>query len=220
MLLPALASLGHMKITVIGASGGVGSHAVGRALADGHWVRAAVRNPDNVKIQHGRLDVVACEARDPASVSAAVRGADAVLCTVGADSNASTTLYSTSAENILRAMTEHGVHRLVFLSNFGVLDEQSTDWRSAALLFLVRRVIRDTLTDHRRALDVMRRCDLQWTAVRPMALTDAPSLGRYRVAMEGLPARGWRIARADVAEFMLKQLHDDRYVRKVPALAY
>lgn len=209
-----------MNITVIGASGGVGSHAVQRALAVGHWVTAAVRNPANVTIQHGRLQVVPCDACDAIGVSSAVRGADAVLCTVGADSSAATRLYSTSAKNILHAMAEHGVPRLVFLSNFGVLDERSTDWRSAALLFLVKRVIRDTLTDHRRALDAMRRCDLQWTAVRPMALTDAPSLGRYRVAIDGLPARGWRIARADVADFMLQQLHDDRYVRKAPALAY
>lgn len=53
-----------------------------------------------------------------------------------------------------------------------------------------------------------------------MALTDGPSLGRYRVAIDGLPARGWRIARADVAEFMLRQVQDDRYLYKVPALAY
>jgi putative NADH-flavin reductase len=209
-----------MNITVIGASGGVGRHAVERALADGHRVTAAVRNPGNFRMQHEQLQVAQCDTRNPVAVSAAVRGADAVLCTVGADSNASTTLYSTSAEHILRGMTEHGVRRLVFLSNFGVLDERSTDWRSALLLFLIKRVIRDTLTDHRRALELMRRCAVQWTAVRPMALTDAPSLGRYRVSIEGLPGKGWRIARADVAEFMLRQLHDDHYVCKAPALAY
>jgi putative NADH-flavin reductase len=209
-----------MNITVIGASGGVGRHAVERALSEGHRVTAAVRNPKKIAIAHERLRVVACDARDPVSVTLAVAGSDAVLCTVGADANAGTTLYSTTAYSILHAMQEHSVQRLVFLSNFGVLDEQPTDWRSAALLFLIKRVIRDTLTDHRRALDAIRRCDLQWTAVRPMAMTDAPASGRYRVSIDGLPVKGWRVARADVAHFMLQLLHDNRYVHQAPAVAY
>jgi putative NADH-flavin reductase len=209
-----------MNIVVIGASRGVGSRVVERALVEGHRVTAAVRNLAGMQAQHERLRIVACDVRDPVAVSAAVRGQDAVVCAVGAENNDSITLYSTAAENILRGMREHGVRRLVFLSNFGVLDETATDWRGSILLFLVRRVIKHTLADHRRALEKLRRSELQWTAVRPMALTNGPAIGRYRIALDALPAKGWRIARADVAEFMLRQAQDDRYLHEVPALAY
>lgn len=210
-----------MNIVVIGASGGVGSRVVERALTDGYRVTAAVRDPAKVTAHHALLRVVPCDVANFSSVSAAVRGQDAVVCTVGADSSRSTTLYSTAAENILRGMNEHGVGRLVFLSNFGVLGETGTDWRSSLLLFLCRRIIGDTLADHRRALDKLyRSAALHWTAVRPMVLTDRRPLGRYRIAVDGLPAKAWHIARADVADFLLRQIQDTRYLGKIPAIAY
>jgi putative NADH-flavin reductase len=88
------------------------------------------------------------------------------------------------------------------------------------MLMLARRVIRHTLADHRRALEAFIRSDLEWVAVRPMALTNGPLTGRYRIAASGLPHKGRRIARADVADFMLSQAQDDRYLRQAPAIAY
>jgi hypothetical protein len=57
-------------------------------------------------------------------------------------------------------------------------------------------------------------------AVRPLVLTDGPWTGHYRIALEGLPVGGTHIARADVADFMLRQVSSDRYVHKIPAIAY
>jgi len=46
------------------------------------------------------------------------------------------------------------------------------------------------------------------------------SKGRYRIAIEGIPRWGFRISRADVADFMIRQLTTDEFVRKMPATAY
>ena len=43
-----------MQITVFGASGGIGKHAVEYALEKGYFVTAYLRNPDKLKIQHER----------------------------------------------------------------------------------------------------------------------------------------------------------------------
>jgi putative NADH-flavin reductase len=167
------------------------------------------------------LRALACDVLDPAAVSQAIAGQDVVLCAVGADARRSpTTLYSTAARNILQAMQEHHVRRLIFLSNFGVLDETAQDMRGAALLFLAKRFLRHALADHRRALAEIQRHTVEWIVVRPLPLTDGPWTGSYRVAVDGLPRKGSHIARADVADFMARQVTSDAYLSKAPAVAY
>jgi len=55
--------------------------------------------------------------------------------------------------------------------------------------------------------------------VRPVILTNGPWTGRYRVVIEGIPRGSYRISRADVADFMIRQLTSDEFVRKMPAIA-
>jgi putative NADH-flavin reductase len=217
---PPPARLLAMKVAVIGASRGVGRHIAERALARGYDVTAAMRNPAALELRHERLRTVTCDALDSASVSAAISGQDVVLCAIGDNSRGPTTLYSSAAANVLAGMRQHSVRRLVFLSNFGVLDETASDFIGSLLLLLARRVIRHTLADHRRALDAIRSSGVEWIAVRPMALSNSPRTGRYRVDRTGLPRNGRSIGRADIADFMLSQAHDDSYLRQVPAVAY
>jgi hypothetical protein len=117
-------------------------------------------------------------------------------------------------------MQAQKVRRLVFLSNFGVLGEKAQDFRGAALLFLVRCFIRPTLADHRRALEEIQDHAPEWVAVRPLPLTNGPWTGQYRVVVDGIPAKSSHIARADVADFMMRQAMDDSYLYKAPAIAY
>ena len=88
------------------------------------------------------------------------------------------------------------------------------------MLFLGRISLRNVLPDQRQALEEVRQSHLEWVVVRPLALTDAPGRGTWRVALDGLPQRGRRIARADVAAFMLDQLASKDYLRTIPALAW
>jgi putative NADH-flavin reductase len=209
-----------MNIIVFGANGGVGRCLIERALSEGHTVTAAVRNPAAVDAAQEGLRVMSCDIRDADSVARGIAGQDAVFCTVGADIRGRTDLYSTAARTIVQGMRSQRVRRLVFLSNFGVLGETATDIRGAVLLFLAKRVLRHTLDDHRRALAEIQDHVPEWIAVRPLPLTNGASTGRYRIAVDGIPAKGTHIARADVADFMLRQATNHDYLRKAPALAY
>lgn len=205
---------------IFGASRGVGRQLVERALLNGHDVTAAVRTLEPMHDTGGRQRVAQCDVLDAERVSQTIARQDAVLCAIGTNARGPVTLYSTAARNIVQGMQAHGVPRLVFLSNFGVLDETADDLRGRALLFLIKRVLRHTLADHRRALDVIRSFAPEWIAVRALPLTNGPWTGQFRTALEGLPAGGTRIARADVADFMVRQVESDDYLRKVPAIAY
>jgi putative NADH-flavin reductase len=209
-----------MNLIVFGASRGVGRSLTELALANGHRVTAVVRDPSAFELSHESLEVVAGDVTDAGSLPRDLGGHDVVFCTVGAETRGATTLYSTAARNIAQAMEDQGARRIVFLSNYGVLNEKGAGLRSSALLLMVKLFARGTLEDHRRALDELRKHDLDWIAVRPMPLTNGPRTGEYRIAVEGLPKGGTRISRADVADFMLKQLDNDDYVREIPAIAY
>lgn len=215
--------LGHnrlMNIVVFGANRGVGRFLVNHALAEGHQVTAAVRNPVPSGVRHQRLRVVRCDVLDAGSVIKAMAGQDVAFGTLGTDSRGPTTLYSTAARSILQGMQIQSVRRLIFLSNFGVIGEKAGSLRGAALLWLARRMLRHTLADHRRALDEIQDHAREWVVVRPLPLTNDAATGNYRVSLDALPSGGVRISRADVAHFMLRQAADDHYLNQVPAIAY
>jgi len=209
-----------MKIVVFGATGGIGRLCVQQALAQGHEVIAPVRNPARMTTAHDKLRVQKCDVRDPACVAEAVAGQDAVLCAVGTPAGAPTTVFSIGTRNIVSAMEDCGVRRLVVVSNYCVLSETPRDIAGKLMLFLTRIYLRKVLPDQRQALEEVRESHLEWVAVRPLALVNAPPRGTLRIALDGLPPRGRMISRADVAAFMLDQIVSREYLRTSPAISW
>ena len=62
--------------------------------------------------------------------------------------------------------------------------------------------------------------DIDWIIVRPSRLIDTPLTGVYRVSARYAPKGGSKISRADLAQFMLKQLNSGEWLRKTPTLTY
>ena len=58
---------------------------------------------------------------------------------------------------------------------------------------------------------VLRRSGLDITIVRPPQLTDRPHTGRFRVREKRLPNHGFKVPRADVADFMIQAAEDGAY---------
>lgn len=106
-----------MRITVFGATGGVGREIVGQALAAGHEVTVVVRDPDRLP---ERLDRAALHAvvrlDDPSAVRAAVAGRDAVLSGLGSRGRKANGVAERLTGKILAAMEAEGVRRLVVVS--------------------------------------------------------------------------------------------------------
>ena len=191
-----------------------------QALEAGHSVSVYARDPSKISdLQHDRLSVVSGDVLDADAVINAVRGHDAVLSAIGAAATR-TTIREDGTRKIIEAMEEAGVKRLVSLSSLGVGDSR------ANLSFFTRYIVvaiflRHAFADHERQEAVVRQSSLDWTIVRPPHLKDGPRTGVYR---HGFPItdrqiEGW-ISRADVADFMLAQVDDDRYVHKTPGVSY
>jgi nucleoside-diphosphate-sugar epimerase len=121
-----------MRILVTGATGFIGRHLVERLRADGHEVRALVRNlAKALAIRRLGAEVFSGDVTDRQSVSEAMRGVQAVfhLASRVTDWGSWTEFESATVqgtENVLRAAAEARVIRFVHLSTVGVYDDRET----------------------------------------------------------------------------------------------
>jgi putative NADH-flavin reductase len=210
-----------VNILVFGAGGATGRRLVDQAMERGHRVTAFVRTLATWPSEASGLTVVRGDVRDADAVDAAVEGQDVVVCALGA----ATPLRRDPAlvegiRNIVTAMHRHGVRRLVYLSFLGVHDGRPQlsalgRWVVAPLL------MRNVVADHETKERITRASSLDWVIVRPPRLTNAERRGTFREGV-GIRASGIvpRIARADLADFMLRQIGDDTYLRQAPAVMY
>jgi len=209
-----------MKLTIFGATGATGTSLVQQALAAGHEVTAVVRDPARLAVPaQQRLRIVTADVLDPAAISPAVDGADAVTTAVGPGTGAST-LRQDSTRSIIRAMQKTGTRRLLMVSGSVVADEGESPFTRYLLKPLVRRTfLRHVYADMRRAEDEIHDSSLDWTIIRPPALTNKPARGTYRTATDRNLPHGFTISRADLAAYMLTLLDDPATVHRHVAIA-
>lgn len=209
-----------MKLLIFGSTGGTGRELVKQALDLGHSVTAFARDPTKIKdIQHSSLRVVRGDVLDFSAVESAVQGQEAVFATIGAGPSR-TTIREEGTRNIVKAMQGIDVKRLICQSSLGVGDSQ------ANLPFFTNYIIvgvflRHAFADHERQEAVVKQSTLDWTIVRPPHLKDGPRTGIYQhgFSTTDKTIKNW-ISRADVADFMLKQLADDAYLHQTPGVSY
>jgi putative NADH-flavin reductase len=209
-----------MKLTIFGATGATGTCLVQQALSAGHQVTAVVRDPARLAVPaQPRLRVVTADLLDPGAISPAVDGADAVITAVGPGTGAST-LRQDSTRSIIQAMQKTGTRRLLMVSGSVVADEGESPFMRYLLKPLVRRTfLRHVYADMRRAEDEIHDSSLDWTIIRPPALTSKPARGTYRTATDRNLPHGFAISRADLAACMLTILDDPATVRRHIAIA-
>lgn len=196
----------------------MGRQLVRLALAQGHDVAAFVRDPAKLDVEHSNLEIIQGDAMELSSVEKAVRGCEAVLCSLGVGRKG--TVRAEGTRNIILAMEKAGVRRLICQTTLGVGDSRDNlnfFWKYV----MFGGLLRPAYADHVLQEDYVKESQLAWTIVRPAAFTDGECTGEYR---HGFPATDkslkLKISRADVADFMLKQFTDDMYLHGSPGVSY
>ncbi|WP_239428504.1 NAD(P)-dependent oxidoreductase [Snodgrassella communis] len=207
-----------MHILVLGATGGVGRSLVEQALANGDEITAAVRTPEKLNLQHPNLHIQRCDAFKAADVAALFTDNshyDAVASALNTNQGVKPgNDLQRMLSNIAPQLQKHRIKRIVYCASAGVDNELEGERGQAAMEFL-----RHPLADHRAAIEQIRAAGLDATIVRPLGLTHDALSGHYIEAAQGIPAGNGRIARADVAHFILKALHNDAYIGQSIALS-
>jgi len=162
------------------------------------------------------LRLVRGDVADAAGLAGAIEGHDAVVSALGVGRALSADpVVVAGIRHTLDGMRAHGVQRLIYLSFIGVRDSRRAT--GPVIRFVARHPLRHEIADHEAKEQLIRASATEWTIVRAPRLSDGPFTGRYR-AGEDIVARSLfpALARADVADFMLRQLTDDTYLRRAP----
>jgi putative NADH-flavin reductase len=203
-----------MKLFILGATGPTGLQIVRQALAQGHQVTAFVRDPARLPYTDKNLGVATGSLPgDARALEQALRGHDAVISSLGLHNALKAHHFS---ENNMRmlvpAMQKQGVRRLIIVSANGVGDTRTHSPLLPRLMY--RLLLTDIFADKQAGEALVRASSLDWTIAYPTLLTNGPRTGNYRAAerleLKGMP----RISRADVADFVLRQLDDRAFLKK------
>lgn len=201
----------RVKVIIFGATGGTGQALVEQALAAGHEVTVFSRRGGEMS----RARVIQGDVMDRASVAEAVAGHDVVISALGTRPWRHQDVCSGGIAAILSAMQAAGVKRVIAMSSQGVGDSKLSGLGKVGASLFLANAFRD-----KQAMEVMLAdSDRDWIVVRPGFLVNAKPRGTWRADADGA-ITGGRIARADVAAFMLQQLASDEWLRKRPVIVW
>ena len=107
--------------------------------------------------------------------------------------------------------------RIVIVSVAGIAVER--DQRGFNLIgALIKLLLKSVFVDRENQLKVLDSGTVDWVAVRVPRLTDDAATGVVKVFF-GNPSPSMKVTRADLADFMLKQLTDNQWLRQAPILS-
>jgi len=208
-----------MKLLIFGSTGGTGRQLVEQDLIKGHVVTAFARNPAKLALKHANLKVVQGDVMNFTSVEDAIQGQEVVLCTLGLPASIKNMMRADGTKNIIRAMDKVGVRRFICQTSLGYGDSRNI-LPFHMKYIIVPFILRHAFLDHEAQENFIKQSQLDWIIVRPGNLTNGNRSGVYRHGSAVTKkAVKLKISRADVADFMLKQLTDDTYLHKTPGVS-
>jgi putative NADH-flavin reductase len=199
-----------MNLAIFGATGGTGRQLVEQALEEGHTVTVLVRNPAAFPMQYERLSLVQGDVRDRARVETVVAGQDAILSALGTNQRGPVSICTDGVERMLTAMNSSQVRRLLVVSAYGVAESHHRNLYN----LLVWTSMKEKMLDKERMEKLLEHSNVQWTLIRPPALTNGPRTQHYHTGADLRIYATSRISRADVADFMLRSIDDSSTVGK------
>ncbi|MBM7655568.1 NAD(P)-dependent oxidoreductase [Neobacillus cucumis] len=195
-----------MKILVFGATGPTGQHIVRQGLELGYEITAFVRDPSRLNLKHQHLSVITGDVQNSNSVLNAVRGFDLIISALGNGKSLTGNVFSVGIKNIVDAMKQCHIRRIIVMSAFGV--GNSLNRVPVLPKVFYKTLLKSTFADKEIGEKYLNQSNLDWTLVHPVILTNGPKSGVYKsgeiISVGAFP----KISRADVADFMLRLVSD------------
>lgn len=207
-----------MKVIIFGSTGTIGQLLIQQALDKGYQVTAFARKTEKIQIAHQHLTKVKGDVMDFDSVNHAIKNHDVAIVVLGAGRKG--IVRSVGTKNIIQAMKQNGIKRLICQSTMGVGDSRGNlnfFWKYMMFGWLLR----PAYLDHIQQEKYVRDSDLDWTIVRPGEFTDGELTRHYKHGFSATDKSiKLKISRLDVVDFLLNQITDLRYLHKAPSLSY
>lgn len=146
---------------------------------------------------------------DADSVAKAVTNHDAAIVCLGSSNLRDKTTLTVGTKNVVDGMIRYNVERLIIVSAAGVEESWAQISWFARLLF--KTLLRNVFSDHNSQEAIVKESSLEWTIVRSAVLTDQPASGAYTASNTETVRR---ISRADLTDFLVKQVTDTTYIQQ------
>lgn len=207
-----------MNVLIFGATGGIGQWAVKHAKKKGYHVTVYIRNAK--KLKDTDVKIIEGTLNDKDKIKKALQGIDAVVWTVGVPMkrNYEGTASTDGHRVLIEAMKETGVKRLIDWGTPSIHFKEDTKSTLTVLPGILASILFKKAKQE--AVDIGRiieQSDLDWTIVRFMAPKDSPYQGKANVTFGDKKVK-WSISREDIAEFMIEQIEDKRYIKSMPII--
>ncbi|POY39043.1 epimerase [Solitalea longa] len=206
-------------IAVIGGTGKSGSYLVKQLLNQGYQLKLLLRNPDKLQIKSPKIEIITGDINDYTTIYQLIKGCDAVISTLGLGIPASEpTIFSQSSSNVLKAMNELAVRRYIVTTGLNVdtpFDKKTgttafgTDW--------MKKTFPLSTANKQLEYDILKASSIDWTLVRLPLIELTDEVGEVTASLEDCP--GEKISATDLADFLIEQLTDRRFIQKAPFVA-
>jgi putative NADH-flavin reductase len=211
-----------MKILLFGATSPTGKIVLSNLLSEQNFVTVVVRNPDSITRQHRNIKVIKGDALNPSSFSNSFKENEVIISILGTgNSNKPTSIYSEGGVNILQAMREAGVNKLITLTSGGVQKDDPVIQKSFFYKYFGLWYLRHIYRDMKLWENILEQSlDIDWICIRPTYLINSERRLQYRINRTYAPENGWKISRADLADFITKQISSNEFIHQQPVIAY
>jgi len=208
-----------MKILLFGATGTTGKLILEYLLHNNQEVTCFVRNPDKLSIKNTLLTVVKGSVLDQAAIEQALHGKELVISALGKKPTWSDTSMSQATDCIVQAMEKTGTKRMIMISTLGI--KETKGMMGFFFTYVLQSVLlKNNFSEKEKQEAILQNSNINWIAVRPSLLTNGTRTGKYK---EGFPAGekiNPKISRADVADFIVKNVLTTTYNKVAVNLSY
>jgi putative NADH-flavin reductase len=205
-----------MKIAVIAADGRTGHAFVKAALAAGHHIQAGAREGSSLE-PGPSLQVVPCDATNPAQVKALLQGQDAVVSFIGHVKGSHATVQTDAINTALSVMKKLGMKRIVSLTGTGVrFPEDKITLIDRILNLSIRLIDPRRVRDGIQHVEALKASELDWTVLRVLKLQNT-SAGDFLLTPNG-PTKPY-VSRQETAQAALQVLEQASFIRQAPILS-
>lgn len=181
------------NIIILGASGNIAKHVIDILVKkDDIKLTLFLRNKNRLR----NKDVTKCkiiegDVLDVDQLIKAIAGQDIVYANLAGD-------LETMAKNIITAMNETGVKKIIFISSIGIYNVP----------------LQSVLKPYRKAADAIEASDLEYTILRPTWFTNANEVD-YETTRKGEPERGSVISQKGLATLITNIIESpENYIRE------
>ncbi|MCD6065487.1 MAG: NAD-dependent epimerase/dehydratase [Bacteroidetes bacterium] len=208
-----------MKVLLFGATGPTGKLILDNLLQENHEVTCFVRNPDKLTMKHQLLTIVKGSILDQAAIEPALKNQDIVVSALGKKPTITDTSMSGATEKIVRAMEKTGTKRIILISTLGI--KETKGMMGLFFTYALQSVLlKNNFAEKARQEDILAKSTIDWMAVRPSVLTNGTKTGNYKTGFQPGEKINPKLSRADLADFIVKNITTTKYSRTAVNISY